>query len=299
MDQDNIIQKYQNYLQLELNLTPNSCDAYMHDAEKLTSYMSEESLTYKELTYEHLQNFVASLYDLGISVKSIARIIAGIRCFLKFLLLDQYIESDPSELLETPKVESKLPEVLSVEEIDMILDCIDTETPFGVRNRAIIELLYSCGLRVSELCNLTYSNIFMDDAYLRIPGKGRKERLVPMSRSSIDYIKAYLKRIDELPSPQRGQEQFVFLSKRGKAISRIMVFHIVKQLAKAAGIQKDISPHTFRHSFATHLLEGGANLQAIQMMLGHENISTTQIYTHIDREQLRKQIENFHPRNRE
>ncbi|MFC4666279.1 site-specific tyrosine recombinase XerD [Falsiporphyromonas endometrii] len=297
MNTSEVLKQYQNYLRLELNLTPNSCDAYQHDAAKLVDYSEEIGKSVVDITYEDLQNFVASLYDLGISVKSIARVIAGIRCFYKYLLLEEYMDADPSELLESPKLDSRLPEVLTVEEIDRILNSIDTDSAMGLRNRAMIELLYSCGLRVSELCNLTFNNVFLEDAYIKVPGKGRKERLVPMSDASINYIKAYVSRMDELPKPQRGQEQYLFLSKRGKAISRIMVFHIVKELGEFAGIDKNISPHTFRHSFATHLLEGGANLQAIQMMLGHESIATTQIYTHIDREQLRKQIERFHPSN--
>lgn len=297
-DKQLLLDGYTDYLRLELNLTDNSCAAYTGDAAKLLSYIETEGLQLRGLTYGHLQLFVAELYDLGISPRSIARIIAGVRSFCRFLVLDEYLPKDPSELLESPRLGSKLPEVLSVDEIDRMISVIDPSTPFALRNRAIIELLYSCGLRVSELCSLSYPNMFLDESFLRIPGKGRKERLVPMSPPSVAAIRAYLSRIEELPQPKKGEEQYVFLSRRGKAISRIMVFRIVKDLALAAGIDKVISPHTFRHSFATHLLEGGANLQAIQLMLGHADISTTQIYTHIDREQLRVQIETFHPRNK-
>lgn len=298
LNKDQLIAHYANYLRLELNLTDNSCLAYTSDATKLLSYIEIEGIELRALSYEDLQFFVAKLYDLGISPRSIARIIAGTRSFCRYLLLDEYIDKDPSELLESPRLGSRLPEVLTVEEVDALLSAIDPDAPYAQRNRAILELLYSCGLRVSELCSLTHANMFLNEGFLRIIGKGRKERLVPMSPSAVNEIQTYLARTDLLPQAQRGQEQYVFLSKRGKAISRIMVFRIVKDLAIAAGVDKVISPHTFRHSFATHLLEGGANLQAIQMMLGHADIATTQIYTHVDREQLRRQIETYHPRNK-
>lgn len=250
----------------------------------------------QDLTYIHLQTFVATLYDLGISPRSVARIIAGIRSFCRFLLLEEYISVDPARLLETPRIGLHLPTVLSVEEIDAMMDEIDMEKPEGVRNHAIIEMLYSCGLRVSELTQLQFADVFLADAYLRVRGKGAKERLVPMSSEACRLLEEYIDSF-ERAVPIRGQEMYIFLNRRGSAISRVMVFNIVKDLATKAGIAKRVSPHTFRHSFATHLLEGGANLQAIQLMLGHESISTTEIYTHVDRHQLRAEVERYHPRN--
>lgn len=291
-----LLEAYRRYLRLELNLTGNSVEAYLTDATKLIDYIEDENLTWQQLDYPVLQQFVARLYDVGISARSVARIISGVRSFFRFLLVEGYIDSDPSELLEAPKIGVHLPEVLTVEEIDAILDAVDMDSPEGPRNTAMIELLYSCGLRVSELTSLRLSDIFPDDGYLRVYGKGRKERLVPMSQSAIRAIEIYL--ATRTVEPKKGEEVYLFLSKRGKAISRITVFTIVKALAEKADIQKSISPHTFRHSFATHLLEGGAHLEAIRLMLGHADISTTSIYTHIDRSHLREQILKYHPRNR-
>lgn len=291
-----LLEAYRRYLRLELNLTGNSVEAYLTDATKLIDYTEDENLTWQQLDYPVLQQFVARLYDVGISARSVARIISGVRSFFRFLLVEGYIESDPSELLEAPKIGVHLPEVLTVEEIDAILDAVGMDSPEGPRNAAMIELLYSCGLRVSELTSLRLSDIFPDDGYLRVYGKGRKERLVPMSQSAIRAIEIYL--ATRTVEPKKGEEVYLFLSKRGKAISRITVFTIVKALAEKADIQKSISPHTFRHSFATHLLEGGAHLEAIRLMLGHADISTTSIYTHIDRSHLREQILKYHPRNR-
>ena len=291
-----LLEAYRRHLRLELNLTGNSVEAYLTDATKLIDYTEDENLTWQQLDYPVLQQFVARLYDVGISARSVARIISGVRSFFRFLLVEGYIESDPSELLEAPKIGVHLPEVLTVEEIDAILDAVGMDSPEGPRNAAMIELLYSCGLRVSELTSLRLSDIFPDDGYLRVYGKGRKERLVPMSQSAIRAIEIYL--ATRTVEPKKGEEVYLFLSKRGKAISRITVFTIVKALAEKADIQKSISPHTFRHSFATHLLEGGAHLEAIRLMLGHADISTTSIYTHIDRSHLREQILKYHPRNR-
>lgn len=291
-----LLEAFRRYLRLELNLTGNSVEAYLTDATKLIDYTEDENLTWQQLDYLVLQQFVARLYDVGISARSVARIISGVRSFFRFLLVEGYIESDPSELLEAPKIGVHLPEVLTVEEIDAILDAVDMDSSEGPRNAAMIELLYSCGLRVSELTSLRLSDIFPDDGYLRVYGKGRKERLVPMSQSAIRAIEIYL--ATRTVEPKKGEEVYLFLSKRGKAISRITVFTIVKTLAEKADIQKSISPHTFRHSFATHLLEGGAHLEAIRLMLGHADISTTSIYTHIDRSHLREQILKYHPRNR-
>lgn len=292
-----LLREYQIYLRLEQNLAPNSIEAYLSDSEKFIASLEEDQVMLNEVSYEYLQYFVATLYDLGISPRSVARIISGLRSLYRFLLAENKIASDPTELLETPKIGLHLPEVLSVEEIDAILQAIDYTKPQALRDKAIIEVLYSCGLRVSELCMLQLSQLFLDDGYLRVLGKGRKERLVPMSTSATEAVKEYLQSEDRF-EPKQGQENFLFISRFKKAISRITVFTLVKNLACLAGIDRPISPHTFRHSFATHLLEGGANLQAIRLMLGHEDIATTAIYTHIDRQRLREVILQHHPRNR-
>lgn len=292
----NIVSKYKSYLLLEKALSPNSIGAYLDDLTKLLKYFETENLKLQQVRLEDLQQFVTQLYDLGINARSVARILSGVRSFFNFLILDGYIQSDPTELLETPKIGLKLPVVLSLQEIENIISIIDLSTKEGLRNRAIIEVLYSCGLRISELTNLKFSDLFLDDGFIRVEGKGSKQRLVPISHTAIKEIGNYLldrKHIDV----KKGSEDMVFLSKRGTPISRIMVFHFIKQYADQAGIKKNISPHTFRHSFATHLLEGGANIRAIQQMLGHEKITTTEIYTHMDREYLRQEIIEHHPRN--
>lgn len=291
-----LISKYKSYLLLEKALSPNSIEAYLDDLSKLLQYFEAENLKVQEISLENLQQFVTQLYDLGINARSVARVLSGVRSFFNFLILDGYIQNDPTELLETPKIGLKLPVVLSLEEIENIISVIDLSTKEGQRNRAIIEVLYSCGLRISELTNLKFSDLFLDDGFIRVEGKGSKQRLVPISPTAIKEIGNYLldrKHLDV----KKGSEDMVFLSKRGTPISRIMVFHFIKQYAELAGIKKNISPHTFRHSFATHLLEGGANIRAIQQMLGHEKITTTEIYTHMDREYLRQEIIEHHPRN--
>lgn len=291
-----LISKYKSYLLLEKALSPNSIEAYLDDLSKLLQYFEAENLKIQEISLENLQQFVTQLYDLGINARSVARVLSGVRSFFNFLILDGYIQNDPTELLETPKIGLKLPVVLSLEEIENIISVIDLSTKEGQRNRAIIEVLYSCGLRISELTNLKFSDLFLDDGFIRVEGKGSKQRLVPISPTAIKEIGNYLldrKHLDV----KKGSEDMVFLSKRGTPISRIMVFHFIKQYAELAGIKKNISPHTFRHSFATHLLEGGANIRAIQQMLGHEKITTTEIYTHMDREYLRQEIIEHHPRN--
>lgn len=288
---------YLAYLRFELGLAPNSCVAYLADADKFVSWMQVEELSYRELDYGRMQSFVAGLYDLGIGVRSIARIISGVRSYCRWLTLDGYIDNDPTELLETPRIDRHLPSVLSTDEIDrMIETALGRGGIDGVRNAAIIEVLYSCGLRVSELCHLRHADIFADEGYVRIMGKGSKERLVPISSAALERIAHYLS-LDR-PMPKRGHEAYIFLSRLGKTISRITVFVMIREVATLAGIRTEVSPHTLRHSFATALLEGGANLQAIQLMLGHEDIGTTEIYTHIDRTRLREQIEQYHPRNR-
>lgn len=291
------ISKYKTYLRLEKSLSGNSIDAYLTDLDKLLRFVESEGLRIEDVSYEDLQQFVAQLHDIGIHPRSQARIISGIKSFYRFLLLDDYITIDPTELLESPKIGFKLPEVLSVNEINNILDTIDLSLPEGQRNRAMLEVLYSCGLRVSELTGLKYPDIYFDEGFIRVEGKGSKQRLVPISETAIREIRNYLFDRNTIVV-KKGFEDTLFLSRRGTALSRIMVFHIIKQQTEMAGIQKNVSPHTFRHSFATHLLEGGANLRAIQEMLGHESITTTEIYTHIDREFLRKEILEHHPRSK-
>lgn len=292
-----IISRYKIWLRLEKSLSANSVDAYLSDLDKLLRFMESEGLNAAEVTYENLQQFVAQLHDIGIHPRSQARIISGIKSFYRFLQLDDYITIDPTELLESPKIGFKLPEVLTVNEINNILDTIDLSLAEGQRNRAMLEVLYSCGLRVSELTSLRYSDVYFDEGFIRVEGKGSKQRLVPISDTAIKEIKNYLYDRNSI-LVKKGFEDTLFLSRRGTALSRIMVFHIIKQQTEMAGIKKNVSPHTFRHSFATHLLEGGANLRAIQEMLGHEKITTTEIYTHIDREFLRREILEHHPRSK-
>ena len=289
--------KYLSYLRFELNLSANTCQAYLFDLDKLLSYLETEGLRIDDLDYPRLQHFVSTLYDLGISPNSISRIISGVKSFGRYLLLEGYLDTDPTALLEVPRKGRYLPTVLSTEEVDRMIEaCSQKGGVEGARNRAIIEVLFSCGLRVSELCQLRFSDVFLDEGYLRVLGKGSKQRLVPLSPSAIQELTTYLTHPDR-PKAKRGQEDYIFLSRIGKAISRITVFVFIKEAAQAAGVKKTISPHTFRHSFATALLEGGANLQAIQLLLGHEDVGTTEIYTHIDRTRLREQIERYHPRN--
>ncbi len=291
-----IISKYKQYLLLEKSFSKNTLDAYLSDLDKLTSYLILENIDILDVTLEELHGFVAGLHDIGIHPRSQARIIAGIRSFYRFLLLEDYLQADPTELLESPQRGFKLPEVLTVEEIDSIIASIDLSKKEGQRNRAILETLYSCGLRVSELVNLKLSGLYFDEGFIKVDGKGNKQRLVPISPRAIREISNYFYDRKQVEA-KKDHEDYVFLSRRGTKLSRIMVFHIIKEQADLAGIQKNISPHTFRHSFATHLLEGGANLRAIQCMLGHESISTTEIYMHIDRNMLRSEIIEHHPRN--
>lgn len=291
-----IIRQYVQYLKLEKSLSSNTLDAYQTDLKKLLHFLEGENLTFSDVMQEHLQQFTAGLHDIGIHPRSQARILSGIKSFFHFLILADYRKDDPSELLEGPKIGFKLPEVLTVEEIDNIIATIDLSKNEGQRNRAMLETLYSCGLRVSELCGLKLSDLYFDEGFIKVEGKGGKQRLVPISPRAIKEIKYWLLDRSRLPI-KKGAEDIVFLARRGNPISRIMVFHIIKELAVEAGITKNISPHTFRHSFATHLLEGGANLRAIQCMLGHESIATTEIYTHIDRNMLRSEIIEHHPRN--
>lgn len=293
-----MLKRYRQYLLLEKSLSPNTLEAYMDDALKLLVYLDDCQLDVETVSLDDLHGFAAAIGDLGVAPRSQARIISGIKSLFRFLCLDGFRQDDPSELLESPKIGRHLPDVLSVEEIDCIIGQIDLSLPEGQRNKAMIETMYSCGLRVSELCSLKMEDLYLDEGFIRVTGKGSKQRLVPISDKAVKEIRLYLTdrcHIDIKP----GAEPFLFLSiRRGRPLSRIMVFDIVKDLTSKAGIRKTVSPHTFRHSFATHLLEGGANLRAIQCMLGHEKISTTEIYTHIDRSRLRDEIVSHHPRNK-
>lgn len=295
---ERILRQYRQYLKLEKSLSKNTQEAYLTDLDKLMAYLTLEEIRVLEVTLDDLQQFAAGLHDIGIHARSQARIISGIKSFFSFLILSDYLEADPSELLEGPKIGFKLPEVLAVEEIDAIISSVDLSKKEGQRNRAILETLYSCGLRVSELCNLKISDLYFNEGFIKVDGKGNKQRLVPISPRAIREIELYFIDRNQQKLIKKDFEDFLFLSRRGSNISRIMVFHIIKELAEVAGITKNISPHTFRHSFATHLLEGGANLRAIQSMLGHESIATTEIYTHIDRNMLRTEIIEHHPRNK-
>ena len=291
-----VAKAYQRYLKLERNFTANTVDAYMRDLQKLVDYLRAEGIDPVEVKLEDLQHFTASLHDIGISPRSQCRILSGVRAFYRFLFVDGWVDSDPSELLESPQIGEHLPEVLSTEEVDILEKAIDLSKWEGHRNKAIIEVLFSCGLRVSELVNLKLSNLYLDEEFLRVEGKGRKERLVPISPRAIKELGYWFDdrcRMDIKP----GEEDYVFLNRRGAHLTRTMILIMIKRLAEEAGIHKTISPHTLRHSFATALLEGGADLRAIQAMLGHESIGTTEIYTHIDTHTLREEILNHHPRN--
>ena len=291
-----IIKKYNQYLKLEKGLSLNTLEAYNADITKLLAFLEGESIELLNTTPEGLEQFIAGLHDIGITARSQARIMSGIKSLFGFLMLEKIIEKDPSELIDNPRIGFKIPEVLSIQEIDSIIAAVDLSKKEGQRNRALLETLYSCGLRVSELITLKLSDLYLDDEFIRVEGKGQKQRLVPISKKAIKEIQFYMAD-RHLVTAKKGHEDFLFLSRRGTHLSRIMIFHIIKELADEVGIIKIISPHTFRHSFATHLLEGGANLRAIQMMLGHESITTTEIYTHIDRSRLRSEIIEHHPRN--
>ncbi|MCD8029482.1 MAG: site-specific tyrosine recombinase XerD [Bacteroides sp.] len=291
-----IIRRYHHYLRLEKSLSDNTLDAYLRDLDKLMDFLEGEHIDLLQVKLTDLELFVASLHDIGIHARSQARIISGIKSFFHFLILEDILETDPSELLETPKIGLYLPEVLTVEEIDQLIAAIDLSKKEGQRNKAILETLYGCGLRVSELTHLKLSELYLEEGFIKVEGKGNKQRLVPISPKAIKEIRLYFSDRNHIEI-KKDHEDYVFLSRRGTHLSRIMIFHLIKELAAAAGIRKNISPHTFRHSFATHLLEGGANLRAIQCMLGHESIATTEIYTHIDRHMLRNEIIGHHPRN--
>jgi integrase/recombinase XerD len=293
------IKGFRTYLRLEKSLAGNSIDAYLEDVRKFFRYLQIENYNgnLENITLKHLQNFTVFIYDLGLSAPSQARILSGLRAFFKYLRMEDVISENPAELLEMPKQKRKLPEVLSIDEIERMIDVIDLSTPQGRRNRAAIEVLYGCGLRVSELCDLKISNFYKKDGFLKVLGKGSKERFVPIGGQALKQLELYIIHDRSQMQPAKGQEDFVFLNKNGKAFSRVYVFLVIKELAEKAGIQKNISPHTMRHSFATHMVEGGADLRAVQDMLGHASITTTEIYTHLDREYLRETVISFHPRS--
>lgn len=285
-----------NYLKIERGLAENSIFAYQQDLEKLIDYCVPLEIEPTKVTLQDLKDFIAVLYDLGLSARSQARVISGIKQFFDFLILENEIQDDPSSLIELPKIGKKLPEFLTIDEIDRLQAAIDLSKPEGHRNKAILETLYSCGLRVSELVDLKFSNIFFNQGFIRVIGKGNKERLVPLSPSVEKEINLYVEGTRNHMKIQPGHEDFVFLNRRGRQLTRVMIFTIIKQLAEEIGLTKTVSPHTFRHSFATHLIEGGANLRAIQEMLGHESITTTEIYTHLNQEYIREAILSYHPR---
>lgn len=297
MVQGNVIDKYKRYLLLERGLSKNTIESYMRDLNKLLVFIEDKQLLLRLIKTSDLEEFLAGLYDSSLTPRSISRVISTLKSFFHFLLLDQYREDNPTDLLELPKSNIKLPVVLAIEEIDQILSVIDVSTLEGTRNYAIIETLYSCGLRVSELTNLRFSDLYFDEGFIRVSGKGNKQRLVPISEIATQKISNWLDYRKQI-NVKKGNEDIVFISsRRGKALSRITVFHFIKQYAEEAGIKKEVSPHVFRHSFATHLLERGANIRVIQEMLGHEKITTTEIYTQIDRTFLRQEIIEHHPRN--
>ena len=299
MDWRSAIKGFQAYLKLERSLSPNSIEAYSRDIEKLYQFSEAQSnkLNPVNITLTDLRNFINWVNELGMIPSSQARILSGIKAFYKYMLMEDIIKSDPSELLESPKIQRKLPDTLSYEDINKLIAAIDLSRPDGARNKAILEVLYGCGLRVSELTELKLSNLYLDIEFIKVTGKGSKERLVPIGGEAVKALKIWIEQVRVHIPIKKGEEDMVFLNQRGSRISRIYIFLTIKKLAAAVGLKKTISPHTFRHSFATHLVEGGADLRAVQEMLGHESITTTEIYTHLDREFLKGTIIQYHPRN--
>lgn len=290
-------QDFKQYLQMERGLSVNSIEAYLRDVDKLRQFSELEDITLDKLNTPHIQRFLVWVNGFGISPYTQARILSGIKAFFHFLVLEYNLADDPTALIQSPKLGRKIPDVLNIEEIDKLIGAIDLSTPEGMRNKTLLEVLYGCGLRVSELIGLKISNLYLSDDFIKIQGKGNKERLVPIGATASKLLRIYISEVRIHVDVKPGQEDFVFLNKRGSALSRVMVFLIIKDLAKKVNLQKDISPHTFRHSFATHLVEGGADLRAVQDMLGHESITTTEIYTHLDRDYLHSVITQYHPRS--
>lgn len=299
MNWDTLIKQFKQYLRLERALASNSIEAYIRDIAKLKEFLDISNLQVGPLQLEevHIKGFLKYINELGLSAHSQGRMLSGIKAFYKFLLIEELLNRDPTELIEGPKLGRKLPDTLDYEEIERLFSAIDVSTPEGFRNRAMLETLYSSGLRVSELISLKLTNVFFSDGFLKIVGKGDKERLVPIGQAALNLIKIYSEEVRVHVPIDKNSQNVVFLNRRGKQLSRVMIFLLIKGLAEKAGIQKNISPHTFRHSFATHLIEGGADLRAVQQMLGHESITTTEIYTHLDRDYLKQVVKEFHPRS--
>ncbi len=292
------IRGFSQYLRLEKSLSANSIEAYVHDVEKLRQYSEQELSNHSPLqtTTTHVKAFISSIHEIGLSATTQARIISGLKGFFGYLLLEKEIKSDPMELIDTPRTGRKLPDILSVDEVDKLFASIDLSRPDGHRNRAMLELMYSCGLRVSELTEMRLSSMHASDGFIRVIGKGNKERLVPVGQTALIWIQHYLHQTRNHQTIKPGQEDYIFLNQRGSKLSRMSVFNVIRELVQKSAIKKQISPHTFRHSFATHLVEAGADLRAVQEMLGHASITTTEIYTHLDRQRLREEILSFHPR---
>ncbi len=296
---DIYLKGFRSFLLLEKSLSGNSIDAYEHDVEKLLQYFeySQQSVKPEDLELKHLQGFLKWINELGMSPYTQARVISGIRAFYKYLIMENIVKNDPAEMLESPKISRKLPDILSIQEIDALIAAIDLSLPQGERNKAILETLYGCGLRVSELVGLKISDIYFNEGFVRIIGKGNKERLAPIGKVAMKQIRIYMENVRVHIDIKKGSTDILFLNRRGAKLTRQMIFLIIKDLAEKIGLKKKIGPHTFRHSFATHLIEGGADLRAVQDMLGHESITTTEIYTHLDREFLRDAIIQYHPRS--
>ncbi len=298
MDWHSCIKGFKSYLRLERSLSPNTVEAYIRDVTKLLEFSEADiKKSPDKITTEDLKNFIYWINDLGILAPTQARVLSGIKAFFKYLLLEDVIKNDPSALLDSPKMRRKLPDTINIHEINELIAAIDLSKPEGMRNKAMLEVLYGCGLRVSELTGLLISNLFLEIEFIKIIGKGNKERLVPIGSEAIKYLKMYLHETRVHIPVKTGKEDFLFLNRRGSPLSRVMVFMLIKDLALKIGLTKTISPHTFRHSFATHLIEGGADLRAVQEMLGHESITTTEIYTHLDRDYLKQVITQYHPRS--
>ncbi len=299
MNRELLLKQYKAFLSFEKSLSANSIEAYLQDVEKLKQYLDNYHLSLADIKTQHLSDFLKLLNELGLSPHSQARIVSGIKSFFKFLQIEGVVKDNPTQLLEAPKLGRHLPDVLSFPEIELLLNACDLSLPEGTRNRAILEMLYSSGLRVSELVNLKLTNLFFDQKFLKVLGKGNKERWVPVGKDALKYTNIYINDIRKDLPVQKEFENYVFLNRRGKKLSRVMIFLIIKELARKVNLKKSISPHTFRHSFATHLIEGGADLRAVQEMLGHESITTTEIYTHLDKDYLRQVIIDFHPRSKQ
>ncbi|MEE2699913.1 MAG: site-specific tyrosine recombinase XerD [Bacteroidota bacterium] len=296
MSWESSIMGFKSYLTIERSLSANSVDAYIRDVQKLAAFAKKKKKTEIQINRTDLSEFVTTISKSGIAARSQGRVISGIKAFFKYLIMEDYIKVNPTELLESPKIGMKLPDTLSIEEIDKLITAIDLSKGQGERNRVMLEILYSCGLRVSELITLKLSNISFTEGFIKVVGKGNKERLTPIGSTALKYLKIYINKVRNHQSVQKGHEDVVFLNRRGKQLTRVMIFTIIKQLAEKIALKKKISPHTFRHSFATHLIKGGADLRAVQEMLGHESITTTEIYTHLDKEYLKEAIIQFHPR---